>query len=221
MGYGGTCTDEEEEDEEYPKEPSWLGYLHFTLGVLVGCKWFLYNYCISLTEKDGQGVWCNVLPHEPPAIPGPPSSANSIQDGNLMAPATPPSSQVEEAGNSTVAPVTTAPGAAAALTPAAASTTTTQEEKSTVAAATAGVTTSTQEGKTVAAAAPSANPAATKETVAPKKKGDALTTRLNPLQNLCIILDLQALSLASRIQKEKKKKTFFILWCLENCKSRC
>jgi hypothetical protein len=154
MGYGGTWTDEEEEEEEYPKEPSWLGYLHFTLGVLVGCKWFLYNYCISLTEKDGQGVWCNVLPHEPPpAIPVPPSSANLIQDGNLMAPATPPSSQVEEAGNSTVAP-----GAAAALTPAAASTTTTQE------------------GKTVAAAAaaPSANPPATKETVDPKKKGDAL-----------------------------------------------
>ncbi len=175
MEYGGTWTDEE---EEYPKEPSWLGYLHFTLGVLVGCKWFLYNYCISLTEKDGQGVWCNVLPHEPPpAIPVPtPSSANSIQDGNLMAPATPPPSQVEEAGNSTVAPVTTAPGAAAALTPAAPSTTTTQEEKSTVAAATAGGTTSTQEGKTVAAAAAaaSANPPTTKETVAPKKKGDAL-----------------------------------------------
>ncbi len=157
MEYGGTWTDEE---EEYPKEPSWLGYLHFTLGVLVGCKWFLYNYCISLTEKDGQGVWCNVLPHEPPpAIPVPiPSSANSIQDGNLMAPATPPPAQVEEAGNSTVAPVTTAPGAAAAVTPAATSTTTTQEEKSTAAAA----------------AAPSANPPATKETVAPKKKGDAL-----------------------------------------------
>ncbi len=178
MEYSGTWTYEEEEEEEHLKEPPWLGYLHFTLGVLVGCKWFLYNYCISLTEKDGQGVWCNVLPHEPPpAIPGLPSSANSIQDGNLMAPATPSSSQVEEAGNSTVAPVTTAPGAAAALTQAAASTTTTQEEKLTVAAATAGGTTSTQEGKTVAAAAAataSANPPATKETVAPKKKGDAL-----------------------------------------------
>jgi hypothetical protein len=151
MEYSGTWTYEEEEEDEHLKEPPWLGYLHFTLGVLVGCKWFLYNYCISLTEKDGQGVWCNVLPHEPPpAIPVPtPSSANSIQDGNLMAPATPPPSQVEEAGNSTVAP-----GAAAALTPAAASTTTTQEEKSTVASAAA--------------------PSATKETVAPKKKGDAL-----------------------------------------------
>ncbi len=160
MEYSGTWTYEEEEEDEQLKEPPWLGYLHFTLGVLVGCKWFLYNYCISLTEKDGQGVWCNVLPHEPPpAIPVPtPSSANSIQDGNLMAPATPPPSQVEEAGNSTVAP-----GAAAALTPAAASTTTTQEEKSTVAAA----------------AAPSANPPATKETVAPKKKGDALLGQIH------------------------------------------
>ncbi len=160
MEYSGTWTYEEEEEDEQLKEPPWLGYLHFTLGVLVGCKWFLYNYCISLTEKDGQGVWCNVLPHEPPpAIPVPtPSSANSIQDGNLMAPATPPPSQVEEAGNSTVAP-----GAAAALTLAAASTTTTQEEKSTVAAA----------------AAPSANPPATKETVAPKKKGDALLGQIH------------------------------------------